>query len=324
MNTRAITALILAAVVTVSALAYYEHTGSSKKGQELTLSTGDSLGFNVTRVVSLDPAATATLYALGAYGDIVGGSAYGSYPPNSTLPVVGEYPQMNLEDIYNLTPQAVIAFDSNYTQSSISKLLDAGINYVFLSAGGGTSLTTVEKQVTFLGQLTGKEANASKVNSWMNSSMSSISSAVSGINSSKELSAFYYLSGGTGGTVYTSGNGTFFNDFFNRAHLKNIAQNVTGGFVPISPEIIANNSPQVIFLDGYVNSSVLTQYPFNESPAVKNGKVYTLPNEDIFTEPSFRNIYAIAWMVQVAYGINVSLPSFPVDLKYSPDPVNVG
>lgn len=320
---KVIITVIVVAILALSGFSYYLAGGhQQKKGQIITVSTGDNLTHSLTRIVSLDPAATSTLYALGAYKDLVAGNVYDSYPPNQTLPVVGTYPSMNLEQIFNLSPQAVISFDSSYKQAQISKLLNASIDYIFLNAGAGSGLNSIERQNTLLGQITGTEKNATLLNMWMNQSLGAISNATSSINSTSEMSAFYYLS--ASGGIYSTGNGTFFNDFFNYARLNNVANFVTGGFVKISPEIIANNSPQVIFLDQYVNSSALTQYPFNDSKAVKDGKVYTLPNENIFTEPDFRNIYAISWMVQKAYGINVTLPSFPIKLKYGPDPLSTG
>lgn len=322
-NLKAMVAVILAAVIVLGAFGYYEiSAGKQVKGQEITLSTGDNLTQSMTRIVSLDPAATATLYALGAYKDIVGGNVYDSYPPNETVPIVSDYPSMNLEEIFNLSPQVVISFDSSYNQTQISKLLNEGINYVFLSAGSGTGIKVIEQQNTLLGKLTGTEKNASLLNRWMNQSVDAINNATENISYTQEMTAFYYLS--SGGGIYTTGNNTFFNDFFNYAHLDNIAVNLSGGFVPISPEIIANNSPQIIFLDQYVNSSAVSQYPFNSSPAVKNGKVFVLPNENIFTEPNFRNIYAITWMIFEAYGVTVNLPAFPLNLQYNPDPIGTG
>ncbi|AKA49480.1 hypothetical protein IX51_10685 [uncultured archaeon] len=322
-NIKAIISLIVVAVLLLSGFGFYEiHGHKQEKGQVITVSSGDNLSYKTTRIVSLDPAATANLYAIGAYSYLVGDSGYGSYPQNSTLPVVGSYPSMNLEEIFNLSPQAVISFDSGYSQGQITKLLDAGINYVFLNAGAGSGITGIEQQNTLLGEITGKEKNASMLNIWMNQSLGAISNATGKINSSAELSAFYYLS--SSGGIYTTGNGTFFNDFFDYAHLRNVALNLTGGFVPISPEVLANNSPQVIFLDQYVNKSALSVYPFNNSTAVQNGKVFVLPNESIFTEPNFRVIYAIAWMVQEAYGINVKLPAFPLGIQDNPDPLITG
>lgn len=315
--------VIIVAVLALSSFGYYETSGhTTQKGKVISLSTGDVLNSTVDRIVSLDPAATATLYALGAYGDLVGVSPNAAYPVNITLPVVGDFPSMNLEEIFNLTPQLVISFDSAYSQGQIDKLLNAGISYLFLNSGAGSNFSLVEKQNTLLGRLTGENARAALLNHWMNSSLSDIANQTANITYSKELSAFYYESGGTG--IYTTGNNTFFNDFIKYSHLKNIATSVQGGFATVSPEIIATNQPDVIFLDQYVNKSALTVYPFNDTPAYRNGSVYVLPNENIFSEPNFRDIYAIPWMINKAYGFNVTLPAFPFNLSDNPDPLTSG
>lgn len=318
-----IISLIIVAVLALSSFGYYEassHTPS--KGRMITLSTGDLLNGTVTRIVSLDPAATATLYAIGAYGDLVGVSPYSTYPSNGTLPVVSDFPSMNLEEIYNLTPQLVVSFDSSYSSGQIDKLLSAGISYLFLNAGAGSNFSVVEMQNTLLGELTGEMHNAYLLNQWMNQSLSAISNQTSNITASKELSAFYYQSSGS--DIYTTGNNTFFNDFFEYSHLKNVAISVQGGFATVSPEVIAASPPDIIFLDQYVNSSALTVYPFNDTPAYRNGSVYVLPNENIFSEPNFRDVYAIPWMIDKAYGFKVTIPELPYNLQDNPDPIASG
>lgn len=318
-----IISLIVVAVLALSSFGYYEATNHTpSKGKMVSLSTGDILNGTVTRIVSLDPAATATLYTIGAYGDLVGVSPYATYPTNSTLPAVPDYPSMNLEEIYNLTPQLVISFDSAYSSGQIDKLLNAGISYLFLNAGSGSNFSVVEQQNTLLGELTGKTHNVFLLNQWMNQSLNTISNQTSNITASKELTAFYYESSGT--SIYTTGNNTFFNDFFEYSHLRNVASSVQGGFATVSPELIASNPPDVIYLDQYVNSSALTVYPFNDTPAYKNGSVYVLPNENIFSEPNFRDIYAIPWMIDQAYGFNVTLPALPFALQDNPNPITSG
>ena len=44
------------------------------------------------KIVSLDPAATATLYALGAFKYLVGGNCFDTYPPNENLTNVQNMP----------------------------------------------------------------------------------------------------------------------------------------------------------------------------------------------------------------------------------------
>ena len=267
----------------------------------------------LTRIVSLDPAATATFYALGAYSDLVGVDSYSQYPPNSTLPVVGDYPTMNVEQILNLSPQAVIAF-SDYPQSEVSQLLSANIAYIFLDPG---SLAQIESQNTILGKITGTAANASLLNSWMNGSISAASLATSGIQNGSELSVFYYLS--NYGGYWTAGNDTFINNLFQVSHLRNIAN--ASGYYTMPGELIANDNPQSILLDQYVPFSAVNQTPFNETQAVLNGKVYMIFNDNFFNEPDFRVVYAIQWLINTMYPSSpLVLPNFPLHLKYPPAP----
>jgi iron complex transport system substrate-binding protein len=64
---------------------------------------------NISRIVSLSPSTTETIYALGALANLVGRSRYCDYPPEVTkLPEVGGYVDPNLEAILALRPDLVI------------------------------------------------------------------------------------------------------------------------------------------------------------------------------------------------------------------------
>lgn len=314
--------IVLAIVVVGSGLSIYHFDlAKNDKGSIITVGTGYNQTTPLTRIVSLDPAATATIYAIGAYSTLVGGNVYDSYPPNSSLPNVTEYPSMDLEAIYNLTPQAVISF-ANYSGSQISDLLNAGIDYIFLNGDAGSNFSLIEKQNTLLGKITGHAQNASKLNIWMNQSLTILNSTASSAASSGEASGMYYLS--SYGGIWTAGNNTFINQYFHYAHIKNIASPYDSGFYTISSGNIINSTPQVLFLNPYVNYTSLTIPPFNGTPAVQNNMTFTIPSDSLFDEPNFRDIYAVQWLIYVTYNITAPIPSFPISLKYSPDPLTIG
>ncbi len=322
--TKITVAVLIAVVVIGSAAAIYHFNPIGKqKGTVITVSTGYNSTIPLDRIVSLDPAATATLYAIGAYSSLVGGNAYDSYPPNSTnnLPNVSDYPSMDLEAIYNLSPQAVISF-SNYSGGQISDLLNAGISYIFLNSGSGSNFNQVEKQNTLLGKITGRLNNASKLNTWMNESLSALNSSAASASSSGEMSGMYYMS--SYGGFWTTGNNTFINQYFQYAHIRNIASPFQSGFYTISSGEILNASPNILFLNNYVNDSSLSIPPFNDTPAVKDNRTFTIPSNSIFDEPNFRDIYAIQWLIYMAYNKTVQLPAFPIELQYPPDPIVIG
>lgn len=293
---------------------HYEKTASHNGSITITDSLGRTFTFNhtLTRIVSIDPSATATLYALGAYGDLVGGNQFDAYPPNSSLPDVGNSYGVNFEEITNLTPQAVLGYGA--TLPSYAEKINNTLNIPFI-LDNPNSIASIENFTLMLGALTGTSANASKITSWMNDSLNAINKATENISGSKELSLFYYLSN-YGGT-YTAGNNTFINGLFNLAHLRNIIK--INGYPNIDPSIVANDSPQVILLDQYVDSSAVNVTPFDQTPAYTNGKIYTIFNDNFFDEPDFRVVYAVNWLVKTIYDVNITLPEFPISLEYPPN-----
>lgn len=314
---------IVVAIVIIGSgvtLYHFESPGSTK-GVMITVESGYNQSVPLKSIVSLDPSATAALYAIGAYSTLVGGNIYDSYPPNSSLPNITDYPSMDLEAIYNLSPQAVISF-ANYSGSQISDLLNAGIDYIFLSSDSGSNFSTIEKQNTLLGKITGYSQNASKLNNWMNQSLSVLNSTAASASSSGEMSGMYYLS--SYGGIYTAGNNTFINQYFKYAHIKNIASPYYSGFYTIASGNIINASPEVMFLNPYVNYTSLKLPPFNGTPAVQNNMTFTIPSDSLFDEANFRDIYAIQWMIYVTYNVTVQLPAFPIHLEYNPDPLTIG
>lgn len=314
--------IVLAIVVVGSGLSIYHFDlAKNDKGSIITVGTGYNQTTPLTRIVSLDPAATATVYAIGAYSTLVGGNVYDSYPPNSSLPNITDYPSMDLEAIYNLSPQAVISFN-NYSGSQISDLLNAGIDYIFLNADAGSNFSLIEKQNTLLGKITGYTQNASKLNAWMNQSLSFLNSTAAAASSSGEVSGMYYLS--SYGGIWTAGNNTFINQYFQYAHIRNIASPYFSGFYTIASGKVVSASPHILFLNPYVNYTSLTIPPFNDTPAVQNNMTFTIPSDSLFDQPNFRDIYAIQWLIDVTYNVTVKIPAFPITLKYNPDPLSIG
>lgn len=312
-----IMAISVVAVVIVAGLIVYDaYESHPAKGIRIGVNTNNINGVKLTRIVSLDPAATTTLYALGAYKYLVGGNSYDSYPPNENLPNVSDYPSMSIQQIVNLSPDAVISFE-NYSQSQINQLLSLGIDYVFLSSGSNTSFNLIEQQTTLLGELTGTQSNASIINRWVNQSLD----VFKNISVPQIYTMFYALYPGSHGT-WTSGNSTFMNQMFTDAHMKNIAANQSG-FYEISNELIVDGNPQVLILDQYYNTSLVNETPFTQTSAYKTQRIYSIFNDNIFQEPTFRSVYGISWLIYEVYGIEANLPTFPIALQYSPEPKQV-
>ena len=261
------------------------------------------LGHPLTRIVTLIPSVTATLYALHAYSDVVGVDQYSIYPaPGNNVTVfnvnVGSLP---IESIANLTPDLVITTAGGFSNQQINQLVNAlHIPYLVLDPG---SISQIENQNNLLGYLTGTSGNAGLINGWMNSNLQNLSKDLSSITSSSEKSVFYYLYPASGG-IYTVGPGSFVNEEMTVAHLKNIVN--ISGYPTVSASYVINATPEYVLLDQYVNQTTLNQ-TLPGLGAVKNNDVVSVANDTFFTEPNFRIIYSIYWLAQQFYPGSVNL-----------------
>jgi iron complex transport system substrate-binding protein len=301
-------------VVLVAAFFVYDAAQKGPVTSSGTITVRDSLGRNVTfnhtltRIVSIDPSATAALYALGAYHDLVGGNQFDCYPPNESLPDVGNSYGINQEEIVNLSPQVVLLYGATMPSYG-TQLLNLGIPVL---VDNPTNIAQIEEETTMLGILTGTVNNASKINQWMNQSLLAINQSVSSLSSQPEYTAFYYLYAGG----WTAGNNTFIGQILHYAHLKNIAN--ASGYYEMSSGLIAEDNPQVILLDQNVNYSAVNMPPYNETSAFMNGRIVSVVNDTFIDDPDFRIIYGIAWILDSVYPTFVSLPAFPINLEYPP------
>lgn len=107
----------------------------------------------VTRIVSLAPAITENLFAVGAGGLIVGASSFSDYPEAAKdIPVVGDASQINYERVLELEPDVVIAWGSGTGRMRIERLEKLGLP-VFVSEPA--TLADIPATLRRFGLLTG-------------------------------------------------------------------------------------------------------------------------------------------------------------------------
>lgn len=124
----------------------------------------DDLGRHValpgpaTRVVSLSPATTELLFAIGAGNRVVGRTQWDKYPPAVTdIPSVGDGLDPNIETVVDRRPDLVVFYASNANTLAIQRLADIGIASVSLRLD---SLASVPRGARLLGRLMHRVASA--------------------------------------------------------------------------------------------------------------------------------------------------------------------
>ena len=124
----------------------------------------DDLGRHVTlpdpatRVVSLSPAITELLFAIGAGNSVVGRTQWDKYPPAvADIPSVGDGLDPNIETVAARRPDLVVFYVSNANTLAIQRLADLGIPTVSIRLD---SIASVVRGASLLGRLTGTTQRA--------------------------------------------------------------------------------------------------------------------------------------------------------------------
>lgn len=111
-------------------VALHSHGQTSTAPLIVNDDTGQELRFEHTpqRIISLSPAITENLFAIGAGNRVVGVSSYSDYPEEAkTRPIISDYQNLDLEAIVKLKPDVVIAWHGGQSPAQLDALKQLNI-----------------------------------------------------------------------------------------------------------------------------------------------------------------------------------------------------
>ena len=229
----------------------------------------------VNRVVSLSPAATETLFAIGAGEKVVGVTKFADYPAEVvSLPRVGGFvtESLSLERIVELKPDLVISAGS--LQIGIVEQLEQ--LEVPTIAFEPNSLDAIVLAVRRMGDAVGMRENADRVADQLLQRISAIEKRLEGV----DRPAVYYEVASK--PLMAAGPKSFIGELLRRAGARNIFEATMDEYPFINPEEVVRQSPQIILVPdhpGAVNG-VLTRNGWHLIEAVREKRVFTI-NEGI-------------------------------------------
>lgn len=250
----------------------------------------DFAGRNVTikkepqKIVSLAPSITETLYFLGALEKVVGITKFDDFPENvkEGREIIGGFSDPNIEIIASLRPDLIIA------TSMQMQYLDQLEKIAPVIIVDPKNIEEIYKQIELLGKVLNKEDYAKNVISDMKAKISSITSTVKGEPEPKVLYIVWW------NPVYTAGKKTFIGDLIELAGGKNIFDDAEG-WAQVSVEEILARNPDVIILTPHsgITAEELCNTELAKTDAIKNGKVFTISDDNILVRPSPRIVYGL-------------------------------
>ncbi len=253
------------------------------------------------RVVSLSPAVTEIIYALGAQDILVGRTDFCEYPPEAqAIPSIGGISNLNIEKILSLDPDLVIS-GSMVGKKVTDQMDQMGVPMVCVIEK--PRFEALYDNIAAIGKLVGKEHEADSLNDCLNTLMHECLSGLAqsdtqtikqSDNQAIRPSVYYVVGFGAGGN-FTAGGNTFINDIIRMAGGHNIAEDIDGW--SYSLEALVKEDPDYIIVRREDSAAFCGMKPYYNLGAVKKGHVIGIVSGTLDLQVP-RNIDAILYLRQ--------------------------
>jgi len=254
-----------------------------------------------TRIISLAPANTEFLFALGLEKEIVGVTTYANYPKEALeKEKIGTVIEPNIEKIVSLEPELILSNAVNKLET-VKRLRELGYNVA------GFNARTVDEAIIMIkkvAKLAGREERGREIVTEMYLQLAEIKNLVDNkLKVNNRPRVFYEI---WNDPLYTAGKNTFINDIVHIAGGVNIGAKARGEWPQYSLEKLLIVNPDI-----YISSphsaphkvtvkSIKNRANYQTINAVKNNKIYIL-DQDIVSRPSPRIIEGIKEMTKAIF-----------------------
>jgi iron complex transport system substrate-binding protein len=235
------------------------------------------------RVVSLIPATTELLFAIGADSFVVGRTSYCDYPARAkAVRNLGDGIKPNIEAVISSKPDLVILYNSGQNAAVAGRLQELGIATARFNTD---ALSSVPRIAGLLGRLTAREKAADSVASVFDTAL-----AAATVNPSSPRPRVLLLVWEQ--PPMTIGRGSFLNELVERAGAENLFADVAGTDGVVSIEAVAARDPDLIFTTAEGPSAFAQRPEWQVVRAVRE-KRYLHVTGSQFNRPSPRSPMAI-------------------------------
>ncbi|MBR5008337.1 MAG: cobalamin-binding protein [Methanocorpusculum sp.] len=266
----------------------------------------DDLGVTVTienppeRIVSLSPANSEILFALGLDEKIVGVTEYCTYPEAAlSKEKIGGFSTVNIEKVSVLNPDLIVAADGN-SEETVAHLRELGFTVITINAD---TIDTTLDDILLLGKATGADDEAEALVSSMKEDLEEIAEKTSAEEKPTILHCMWT------DPLWVSGSGTFQDEMITAAGGVNAAAD-EGGWVALTMEKFLTMNPDIIVVDsgngmGVGADDALRDF-FLKDPrmqslsAVQNERVYVV-NADIIDRGGPRIVEGVEALAEIAH-----------------------
>ena len=236
------------------------------------------------RILSLSPAATEILFALGLDEEIVGTTDYCNYPEAAlSKPKVGGFTNPNMEIIVQAEPDLILLASGVQTEY-IEAFKKYGLTTFVLDA---QTIDQVIENILLVGDITLKQDEAKIITDDMLSRINFVKEKTQGLE--KPLVFFEVWDD----PLLSAGPETFIADILEISSAENFAADAKSDYPQISLELLLERDPDIYMAIDHKNNLPAGERPgFQNLQAVKNGKYFRI-EDDLVTKPGPRVILGL-------------------------------
>jgi iron complex transport system substrate-binding protein len=269
-----------------AAEAVFPVTVTDDAGREVTIES------EPRRIVSLAPANTEIVAALGLIDRLVGVTTYDDYPPEvADIEKIGDFITPNLEAIAAAQPDLVLA--TTGVQADVVQQLEA-LGAVVIAIDPQT-LESVSNAIMIVGQATGAVDEASETVEEMHVAIEAVVAAVS---TEEPVPCFLEIAQDP---LFTVGDGTLLGDLITVAGGQNVV--TQSGYVGYSLEQLITDDPDVYMatLGSMSDPADLAARPgFDGLSAVTESRVYVL-DDNLVSRPGPRIVEGLRQIAEALH-----------------------
>ena len=217
------------------------------------------------RIVSLNPASTELLFALGAGARVVGRTQYDLWPDSARLvPSVGAGMQPNLEAVLGRKPDLVVMYASGSDRGAADRLTAAGVT---TAAFRMDRIADFARVTMLLGRLIGDTVRARAVVDSVTGTLDRVRHATASL---PRPTVFLHA---WEKPLMTIGGGSFLSELVTIAGGRNIYDSLPAPSPVVTLEDVLRRNPDIILVSPIERNNMLRSDRWHALPAVRNGRV---------------------------------------------------
>lgn len=240
------------------------------------------------RIVSLIPASTELLFAIGAGPHVVGRSRWDDYPVEAeAVPAVGDGIGLNIEAIVGQHPDLVVVYLTGTNAQAADRLRALGIPVAELRTD---LLESVADHARLLGDLTGTRPQADSVAEAFETNLAAATAPLSEVAARATRPSLLILTWDH--PPITVGAGSFLDELASRAGAVNVFHDLPQPSAPISLEAISARDPDLVLSTGAGDSAFAARPEWRAVRAIRERRFVHVQGSE-FDRPGPRSPQAI-------------------------------